>query len=173
MRNLYLGFIGLIAAVVLWHVVAPPEYTLASRIGKLLGTIEASWLDTRLEPVAEQKQTLAEIEAMIQRETSAALKALELEANIANRQIDSTQKSQIAKNVGANLSDVMCAVGMMGTMLGGPDSAKSSQELMQFCALSDEIRRDIVEDYRELNDGRTTLGSDFMQSYRDSQKGNR
>lgn len=136
-----------------------PEDTLVARLGAMLGEFESQWMDARTEALARQVGEVKEATAQVERLTLAYQKALEAEANIANRQIASINKTQWAKELGSGISDAIC-----GLVLAGQALEPSADPLLVFCKLGDVARTAIVEDYAQaLKSGRSGIPGDLLR----------
>lgn len=150
------------AAIVAWNMFAPIEYTIPARMGQLLGAFEDEWTRARTPAVAEQAAAIREAEAQVQRKTLAATRAIEAEADVMRRQVAATNSTHWVQAIVGNLADGACALGVASQVMGSEDSG----DLLSFCAVGDEIRRGMSEDYAQsLNSSRSSLIEDMQRSF--------
>lgn len=139
----------------------------APGLGTLLGEFESNWTAARKKAVAEHTEAIAEAEARPQRETFAAQRAMEIEADIAKRQVASVDNSHVAQRFGANVADIGCGLGLLSAAL---EPEKKTNDLLPLCGVSDQIRRGMSEDYAEaVNSQRTDVISETLDRFRQSQ----
>lgn len=170
MRSLTLIVAGGMAAVFAYNVVVPAEYSIAAKLGSLAGALEANWMDARRDSAAAQTEALLEAEAIVQRRTLATQKAIEAEAEVIARQVQSTSSSHVMKMIGANLADTACGIGAIAGR--NPYSGESGFE--SYCDMGDGLRRSMADDYaRALNNARTSIMTDMNRAYGTSQDGRR
>lgn len=150
------------AFIVGYNLVAPIEYTIPARLGRLLGEFEAQWTEARTEAVANQAQEIQEAEAEVQRKTMATARAIEAEADVMRRQVAATNSTHWLKSIGANIADGICGFGVLGAAVG----TKDNEEFLAFCSVGDEVRRGMAEDYAEtLNNSRSTIMEDMTRAF--------
>lgn len=149
-----------------WNILAPANMTIFPVLGQKLGALESNWLIARTPAAEAQAHALAEAEAEVERLTVLNQRAVELEAKIAQRQITSTSNSHWVKNFGANVSDFMCGVGVLGQF----SNSENSEDFLEFCAVADSLRRSMAQDYGQaLNDARSTVMQDMNRSFDEAQ----
>ena len=157
-----------IAAVIFvgWNILAPAQFTIFPVLGQKLGALESNWLIARTPAAEAQAQALAQAEAEVERLTVLNQRAVELEAQIAQRQITSTSNSHWVKNFGANVSDFMCGVGVLGQF----SNTENSEKFLEFCAVADDLRRSMAQDYGQaLNGARSTVMQDMNRAFGEAQ----
>lgn len=166
MRKLMLVGVAVLAILVGTQLFMNPEDTLIARLGAIGGEFEKQWIEARTEAVARQTEEIREAAAKVERRNLANQKALEAENLVVQRQVREVSASTWAKQIAVNLSDGMCALMTIGGTL--PEHEAKAR---QYCGASDQIRRDIVEDYPQaLSGARSDMMREMTEKFRDSER---
>lgn len=157
---------GAAAVAVAWTLLAPPQYTLPAQLGRLLGEFETQWTNARKEAVAAQAEEIASANARVERETYVAKIATDAEASVIQQQVQDTSATHWAARIGANLADIGCGFGILGSVQGN----EASEKYLALCGMSDGARRNMALNYGEaLNQGRTNVMEDMKRTFQRAQ----
>lgn len=157
----------LLAAILIWEVLAPPPWTITTRLGEKIGTAEEAWLAAREEQAAHHDQEMRLAVAQIDRVTAAyqsiygayanvAQRALDMEMEVARRQANTIDNTHVVGRFAANAADLGCIL----------SAFDESGELRSACIVADKMRHSMVRDYpQHLNGSRTTLPSELLAKF--------